>query len=92
MRHEREGLGVPQVTVVNTGHEDVGQEDTDVLVDLEPDRVVQAWRTNQVPVEAPREETHALVVASATEDVAEHLVGVVGQTENRNTSQDGEDP
>ena len=53
LRHEREGLGVPQVTVVNTGHEDVGQEDTDVLVDLEPDWAKQTAAADQVPVEAP---------------------------------------
>lgn len=92
LAHEREILRSPEVTVVNTGHQDVREEDTDVLVDLEPDGVEQTAAANQVPVEAPREQPHALIIACATEDVAEHDAVIVGEAEDRHPSEDREYP
>lgn len=92
LRHEGEVLSPPEVAVVYTSHEDVREEDTDVLVDLQPNRVEHAVTADQVPVEAPRKQTHALVVAGAAEDVPEHLAVVVGQAEDRNTGEQREDP
>ena len=40
LTHEREVFRPPEVAVVDASHEDVREEDTDVLVDLEPDGVV----------------------------------------------------
>ena len=54
LTHEGEVLGPPEVAVVNTSHKYVREEDADVLVELEPKGVVQAFTTDQVPVEAPR--------------------------------------
>ena len=82
LTHEREVFRPPEVAVVHASHQDVREEDTDVLVDLEPDRAEQAAATDQVPVEAPRQETHALIVAGATENIAKHRASVVGQAEN----------
>lgn len=92
LAHEGEVLRVPQVTVVHARHEDVGEEDTNILVNLEPDRVEQAVTRDQVPVEAPRQETHALIVASTTEDVSDDRAVVVRQTEDGNTGEQGENP
>lgn len=41
LAHEREVFGVPQVPIVDSTHQYVGEEDTDVLVDLEPEGVVE---------------------------------------------------
>ncbi len=92
LRHEGEVLGAPQVAVVDTGHEDVREEDSYVLVNLKPERVEQTVAADQVPVEAPREQTHALVVGRATEDVSEHGAVVIGQAEDRNAGEQGEHP
>lgn len=85
-------LRIPQVSIVDRAHEDVGQQNTNILVDLEPDRVVQALRADQVPIEAPREEAHPFVVASSAEDVAEHGAAVVRKAKDRHTRQKWEDP
>ena len=92
LAHEWELLPVPEVAVVDSAHQDVGEDDADVLVDLEPDRVVQAARADEVPVERPRQQAHALVVARATEDVAEHQALVVREAENGNTGEEREYP
>ena len=92
LRHEGEVLGAPQVAVVDRGHKDVGKEDTDGLVNLEPDLVEQTVAADQVPIEAPREQTHALVVRRATEDVPEHGAVVIRQAEDRDTSEQREYP
>ncbi len=92
LAHEWEGLSVPEVAVVHRAHEDISQDDTDILVDLEPQRVEQAVRTDEIPVKGPGKESHALVVARTSEDVAEHRAVVVGQAEDRDTGEQGEDP
>ena len=92
LAHERERLRLPEVAVVDTRHEDVGEEDTDVLVDLEPERVEQAVGADKVPVEAPREETHALVVARPSKDVVEDGAVVVDEAEDGETSEEREYP
>ena len=55
LAHEREILSTPDVAVVDTSHQDVGEADTDVLIDLEPKGVEQAVTADKVPVETPRE-------------------------------------
>ena len=92
LTHKREVLCPPEVAVVHASHQDVSEEDADILVDLEPDRVEQAAATDQVPVEAPREQPHALVVACAAEDVSEHDAVVVREAENRHAGEDGKYP
>ena len=92
LRHEGEVLCPPEVAIVHTSHEDVREEDADVLVNLEPEGVEQAVRADEVPVKAPREEAHALVVAGAAKDVAEDGARVVGEAEDRNASEKREDP
>ena len=92
MRHEGEILRPPKVAIVDAGHQNIRQEDTDILVDLEPERAVQAGRADEVPVEAPGQEAHALVVTRATEDVAEHGAGVVREAEDRNAGEERENP
>ena len=90
--HEGEVLCPPEVAIVHTSHEDVREENADVLVNLEPDRVEQTVAADQIPVEAPREQTHALVVRRATEDVPEHGAVVIRQAEDRDTSEQREYP
>ena len=92
LRHEGEVLCPPEVAIVHTSHEDVREEDADVLVNLEPEGVEQAVRADEVPVEAPGQEAHALVVTRATEDVAEHGAGVVREAEDRNAGEERENP
>ena len=53
LAHEGELLRVPEIAVVDGAHEDVREDDADVLVDLQPDWVVQAPGADQVPVETP---------------------------------------
>ena len=53
LAHERELLRLPQIAVIHRTHEYIGQYDTDVLVNLKPDGVVETWGANEVPVEAP---------------------------------------
>ena len=70
-------LCIPQVAVVHSRHQNVGEQDTDVLVELEPEGRPEAGTADEVPVEAPREKAHALVVTASTEDVAENKVRVI---------------
>ena len=55
LAHEREVLSTPEVAVVDTSHQYVSEEDTDVLVDLEPEGTEQTVAADKVPVEGPRE-------------------------------------
>lgn len=52
LTHERELLRLPQVAVVHRGHEDIREDNTDILVQLQPERRPQAGATDQVPVQA----------------------------------------
>lgn len=92
LAHERELLRVPDVPVVNGAHQDVGQDDTNILVDLEPDGAVQTRRADEIPVERPRQQAHALIVARAAENVAEHQAVVVREAEDRDSGEQWEDP
>ena len=92
LRHEGEVLGAPQVAVVDRGHKDVSEEDTDVLVNLEPDRIVETRRANEIPVETPGQESHALVVTCTAENIAEHGTRVICEAENRDSCQKRENP
>ncbi len=71
LTHEWERLSVPQITVVYSTHKDIREYDTDVLVDLKPQGVVETCRTDEVPVKRPRQKTHSFVVAGAAEDITE---------------------
>ena len=62
LTHERELLCIPQVSIIHGAHQDIGEEDTDILVNLQPKRVVEAIGTDKVPVEAPTEQSHSLIV------------------------------
>ena len=92
LTHEREVFRPPEVAVVDASHEDVREEDADILVNLEPQRTEETVAADEVPVEAPREQAHALIVAGATKDVPEDRAVVVGETEDRDTGKEGEDP
>lgn len=92
LTHERVLLRIPDVAVVNARHEDVREEDADVLVDLEPDGVVEPHATDQVPIEAQREKAHALIVTRAAENVPDDGAVVVRQAEDGDTRQNREDP
>ena len=92
MAHERELLGVPEISIIYGTHKDIREDDTNILIDLQPQRVVKAGRSDQVPVQTPREKTHALIVTRTAEYVAEDGVVVVGQTEDRETGKQGEYP
>lgn len=50
--------------------------------------------SDQVPIEAPGEETHALVVGSTTENVSDdgRLLVSGGETDNGDSGKDGENP
>ena len=39
LAHERELLAVPEISVVHRAHQDVGKNNADVLVYLEPKRI-----------------------------------------------------
>ena len=92
LRHEGEVLCPPEVAIVHTSHEDVREEDDDVLVNLEPEGVEQAVRADEVPVKAPRKQAHSFVVASSTEDIAEDGAVVVGKAEDGDAGKQGEHP
>ena len=92
LAHEGEVLRLPDVAVVHRRHENVRQADTDVLVKLEPEGRPEARRPDEVPVEAERKETHALVVGGAAEHVPYDGRVVVRKTEDRDTGENGEDP
>ena len=53
LAHERESLGVPEIAIVDSTHEDVGEDNAYILVDLQPNGVVQTAGADEVPVEAP---------------------------------------
>ena len=82
LAHEGEVLRLPDVAVVHRRHENVRQADTDVLVKLEPEGRPEARRPDEVPVEAERKETHALVVGGAAEHVPYNGRVVVRKTED----------
>ena len=92
LAHERELLRIPEVAVVDSTHQDICEDDTNVLVELQPERRVQAAGSDEVPVEGPGQQAHALVVASATEHIAEDGAVIVGQTEDRHTGKYRENP
>lgn len=92
MTHKWELLSIPDVAVIYGAHKDIGQDDTDILIDLKPDGIVEAGRADEIPVEAPRQQAHALIVARATEDVAEDRACVIREAENRNTREKWEYP
>ena len=92
LAHEGEVLRPPEVAVIDASHKNIRKADANVLVDLEPDRAEQAAATNQVPVEAPREEAHALVVARPSKDVAEDGAVVVDEAEDGEAGEEREYP
>ena len=59
---------------------------------MRPQRVVQARRADEVPVEAEREEAHALVVVRPAKDVAHGVVRLVDEAEDAHAGEEGEDP
>lgn len=92
LTHERELLRVPEVAVVHRAHEDVREHDADVLVELQPERRPQAGAADEVPVEAEREEAHALVIARAAKHVAHDGRVVVREAEDGEPGENGEYP
>ena len=91
LAHKRELLPLPHIPIIQSRHQDIREHDPDILVDLQPYRRVHARRGDVVPVEAPFEEPETFVVGRAAEDVAHDAAGVVGEADDGDAGEEGED-
>ena len=82
MAHKRERLSIPQVAIVYSAHKDICEDDPYVLVDLEPDGIVETLGADEIPVERPGEETHPLIITGASKDVTEDCAAIIGKAED----------
>ncbi len=92
LRQKGEVLSTVNVAVVHADEKANATDPADKVVDhgLKRDPERRAETSDVVPIEADSKETHTLVTGSTTEKVGENKALLVGETEDRDTLENGE--